>query len=77
MSKCALNIASMSLAMDLEDQGIAVGIFHPGLVGTEMIGGYGDITPDQAAERLAQRIDVLELSNTGTFWHSNGEVLPW
>lgn len=77
MSKCALNIASVSLAMDLEDQGIAVGILHPGLVGTEMIGGYGDITPDQAAERLAQRIEELNLSNTGTFWHSNGEVLPW
>lgn len=77
MSKCALNIASVSLAMDLEDHGIAVGIFHPGLVGTEMIGGYGDITPDQAAERLAERIESLSLSNTGTFWHSNGEVLPW
>ncbi|KZY34282.1 MULTISPECIES: SDR family oxidoreductase [unclassified Oleiphilus] len=77
MSKCALNIASVSLAMDLEDQGIAVGVFHPGLVGTEMIGGYGDITPDQAAERLAQRVDELNLTNTGTFWHSNGDVLPW
>jgi NAD(P)-dependent dehydrogenase (short-subunit alcohol dehydrogenase family) len=77
MSKCALNIASVSLAMDLEDHGIAVGIFHPGLVGTEMIGGYGDITPDQAAERLAERIESLSLSNTGMFWHSNGEVLPW
>lgn len=77
MSKCALNIAGMSLAMDLEEKGIAVGILHPGLVGTEMIGGYGDITPDQAAERLATRIDELDLGNTGTFWHSNGEELPW
>jgi len=42
-----------------------------------MIGGHGDITPDQAAERLAQRIEELNLSNSGTFWHSNGDVLPW
>ena len=77
MSKCALNMAATSLAMDLEDQGISVAILHPGLVGTEMIGGYGDISPDQAAERLAMRIEGLNLSNTGTFWHSNGEVLPW
>ena len=42
-----------------------------------MIGGYGDITPDQAAEKLAARIDELDLSNTGSFWHSNGEQLPW
>lgn len=77
MSKAALNIAGVSLARDLEPRGVAVAILHPGLVGTEMIGGHGDITPDQAAERLAQRVDELNVSNSGTFWHSNGEVLPW
>jgi len=77
MSKCALNIAGMSLAHDLKPKGVAVALLHPGLVGTEMIGGNGDITPDQAAERLSQRIDELTLSTSGTFWHSNGEVLPW
>lgn len=77
MSKAALNIASVSLARDLEPNGIAVAILHPGLVGTEMIGGYGDITPDQAAQRLADRIDGLNMENSGTFWHSNGDVLPW
>lgn len=77
MSKSALNIAGMSLSHDLKPRGVAVAILHPGLVGTEMIGGYGDITPDQAAERLAERIEALNLENTGTFWHSNGQVLPW
>ena len=77
MSKAALNIAGMSLSHDLKPRGVAVAILHPGLVGTEMIGGYGDITPDQAAERLSQRIDNLTLENSGTFWHSNGDVLPW
>ncbi len=77
MSKAALNIAAVSLSHDLAPRDIAVGIFHPGLVGTEMIGGYGDITPDEAAERIATRIDNLTMQNTGTFWHSNGEILPW
>ncbi len=77
MSKCALNIAGVSLAHDLKHKGIAVGLFHPGLVGTEMIGGHGDIGPDEAAERLAKCIEALNLSNTGSFWHSNGEELPW
>lgn len=77
MSKAALNIAAVSIAHDLDDKNIAVGIIHPGLVGTRMIGGYGDITPDQAASRIAQRVDELNSSNSGTFWHSNGEVLPW
>jgi len=77
MSKAALNIASVSLARDLAPKGIAVAILHPGLVATEMIGGFGDITPEQAAERLIARIDDLTLETSGTFWHSNGEVLPW
>jgi NAD(P)-dependent dehydrogenase (short-subunit alcohol dehydrogenase family) len=77
MSKSALNIAGKSLAMDLKGRGIAVAILHPGLVGTDMIGGVGDITPDQAVKRLAGCIEGLDLSNTGSFWHSNGEVLPW
>ena len=77
MSKAALNIAGVSLAHDMKPLDISVAILHPGLVGTDMIGGVGDISPDQAAERLSQRIEKLNLSNSGTFWHSNGEILPW
>lgn len=77
MSKVALNIAGVSLACDLQQKEIAVGIYHPGLVGTDMIGGHGDITPDEAAQRLLQRIDELTLENSGVFRHSNGETLPW
>lgn len=77
MSKAALNAAGKSLSEDLKPKGVAVAILHPGLVGTEMIGGHGDLTPDQAAQRLTQRIDELTLETTGTFWHSNGQVLPW
>ena len=77
MSKAALNIAAVSIAHDLRDQGIALAIIHPGLVGTDMIGGYGDITPDQAAARIAERISELTLETSGSFWHSNGDALPW
>ena len=77
MSKAALNIASVSIAHDLAHRGIAVGIIHPGLVGTEMIGGVGDLTPDEAASRISKRIEELNLQSSGTFLHSNGDVLPW
>lgn len=77
MSKAALNIAGVSMAHDLAERGIAVALLHPGLVATDMIGGHGDISADQAAERLMQRIEQLSLDSSGTFWHSNGEVLPW
>lgn len=77
MSKAALNIAGVSLAHDLRKKNIVVGIFHPGLVATDMIGGHGDIGPDEAAERLDKRIYALNRENSGGFWHSNGEHLPW
>lgn len=77
MSKAALNIAGVSLAHDLKSREIAVAILHPGYVATDMVGGHGDITPDVAASRLAQRIEELTLDNSGSFWHSNGELLPW
>lgn len=77
MSKCALNAAAVSLANDLAPRDISIAILHPGLVGTEMIGGHGNVTPDEAASQLAERIDALQPSTSGTFWHANGEVLPW
>lgn len=77
MSKAALNAAAVSLARDLQPRDVYVAILHPGLVGTEMIGGHGDITPEIAAERLMQRIDNLTAETSGTFLHSNGETLPW
>jgi short-subunit dehydrogenase len=76
MSKVALCMAGKSLALDLRPQKIAVGILHPGLVQTRMT-GFSGITTETAVRGLLARIDELTLDNTGTFWHSNGEVLPW
>jgi len=77
MSKCALNIAGKSMAIDFKSKGIAVALLHPGYVQTEMTNLTGEISTELSATRLIQRIDELSLENTGTFWHSNGEVLPW
>jgi NAD(P)-dependent dehydrogenase (short-subunit alcohol dehydrogenase family) len=78
MSKAALSMAGKSLSQDLKAKGIAVAILHPGLVKTRMT-GFTDsgITPEQSVKGLLARIAALNLENTGTFWHSNGEVLPW
>ena len=76
-SKAALNAFGKSLANDLKAEGIAVALLHPGFVQTRMVGFNGDITPQQAATGLKQRIDELSLQNSGGFWHSNGEPLPW
>jgi NAD(P)-dependent dehydrogenase (short-subunit alcohol dehydrogenase family) len=77
MSKVALNAAGVSLAKDLKSRDIAVAILHPGYVKTDMTGQSGLIEADTAVAGLMQRIDQLSLKNSGSFWHSNGEVLPW
>lgn len=77
MSKAAVNIAGVSLAHELKDRGIAVGLLHPGYVRTGMTGHQGDIEPDEAATGLVERIDELSMETTGSFRHANGEALPW
>jgi NAD(P)-dependent dehydrogenase (short-subunit alcohol dehydrogenase family) len=76
-SKAALNAFGKSLAMDLKPRGIAVAQLHPGYVQTRMVNFGGLISPEESAKGLAERIDGLNLENTGSFWHSNGEELPW
>ncbi|MEO1375314.1 MAG: SDR family oxidoreductase [Cyanobacteria bacterium J06635_10] len=76
MSKVALSMAGKSLSVDLKSKGIPVAILHPGLVQTRMT-GFSGITTEESVKELLARIDELNMENTGTFWHSNGEVLPW
>jgi len=78
MSKVALCMAGKSLSVDLKPKGISVAILHPGLVSTRMTGFTSNgIQPQESVKGLIKRIDELTLDNSGTFWHSNGEILPW
>jgi len=77
MSKAALNMAGKSLAIDLRPSGVAVAILHPGMVKTDMVGGGGQVEPEEAAAGLLARVDALTLETSGGFWHANGERLPW
>ncbi len=78
MSKVALCMAGKSLAIDLKSDDIAVALLHPGLVSTRMTSYTSNgISPEQSVQGLLQRIDALTMKNTGSFWHANGEELPW
>jgi NAD(P)-dependent dehydrogenase (short-subunit alcohol dehydrogenase family) len=77
MSKAALNAAAMSLSHDLASNKVAVGIYHPGYVQTEMVNYGGDISANDAAKKLVELIDQLTLAQSGIFKHSNGNILPW
>ena len=78
MSKVALSMAAKSLSKDLLKEDIYVAILHPGLVSTRMTGfTKNGISTFESANGLLKRIDSLNKNNTGSFWHTNGEILPW
>lgn len=77
ISKAALNMASAILAKDLKDQRIAVGIYHPGFVQTDMTEGRGDIDVETAAANLLKEIESLTLDTSGHFIHAGVGTLPW
>lgn len=76
MSKAAVNMAGKSLSVDLAEAGIAVFLLHPGWVSTDMTGNTG-IPVEESARGLIERMDTLDISQTGTFWHQEGYELPW
>ena len=75
-SKTAVNQVGMNLKHELATRGIAVVLLHPGLVATELTGGRS-ISPTESARGLIERIDALNIENSGKFWHAEGYELPW
>lgn len=76
-SKAAALNLGRNLALDLAPQGIAVGIYHPGWVRTDMGSSAADISVEQSANGLAGRFDALGVSTTGTFESWDGQSLPY
>jgi NAD(P)-dependent dehydrogenase (short-subunit alcohol dehydrogenase family) len=77
MSKAALNAAGKSLSLDLKSRGIAVFLLHPGYVKTDMTHQRGLIDTAESSRGLIALMEQKTAQQTGTFWHVNGEQLPW
>ena len=75
-SKAAVLNLGRNLATDLKPEGIAVGIYHPGWVRTDMGGGAADITTEEAVAGLVNRFAALELATTGCFETWDGRAHP-
>ena len=76
-SKAAALNLGRNLATDLRGQGIAVGVYHPGWVRTDMGGGGADIGVDEAATGLMRRFAALSLDSTGCFETWDGRAHPF
>ena len=76
-SKAAALSLGRNLAADLKPAGIAVGIYHPGWVRTDMGGGAAAISPADSASGLMARFDALSLHGSGCFETWDGRAHPF
>jgi NAD(P)-dependent dehydrogenase (short-subunit alcohol dehydrogenase family) len=76
-SKAAVLNLGRNIATDLKSENIAVGIYHPGWVVTDMGGANADISVDQSASGLVDRFAALGMANTGCFENYNGKALAF
>lgn len=76
-SKAAALNLGRNLASDLDGLGIAVGIYHPGWVVTDMGGPGAEIGVDEAARGLIAEFDRLSLETTGCFRTWDGRDHPY
>ncbi|MGB3148682.1 MAG: SDR family NAD(P)-dependent oxidoreductase [Paracoccaceae bacterium] len=76
-SKAAATNLGRNLAADLRAEGIAVGIYHPGWVRTDMGGAGADIDMQTSASGLMSRFDALSLETSGCFEDYAGSAIPF
>lgn len=76
-SKAAALNLGRNLAVDLKDDGVAVGIYHPGWVRTDMGGAGAALDPSEAAAGLADRFAALSMETSGCFETWDGHPHPY
>ncbi len=76
-AKAGLNRVMRSVAIDVKDRGIYVGVIHPGYVKTDMGGPGADIEPSESAAGIIAVTAALSADNSGDFFKWNGEKHDW
>lgn len=76
-AKAGLNRMMRSVAIDLKDRDIVVGLIHPGYVQTDMGGPGADITPTESATGIKALAETWPLEKSGDFLKWTGEAHAW
>ena len=76
-SKAALNMVMACYAQEIADTGVAVVMFHPGWVQTDMGGPTATLTPTESITALRASIENLCADDNGKFMNYDGTPMPW
>jgi NAD(P)-dependent dehydrogenase (short-subunit alcohol dehydrogenase family) len=76
-SKAAAANLGANFATELKPKGIAVGVYHPGWVKTDMGGSGADISSAVSASGLAARIEHLSTDTSGVFEDYAGAAITY
>jgi NAD(P)-dependent dehydrogenase (short-subunit alcohol dehydrogenase family) len=76
-SKAALNNAMRGLAREWAQEGIVVGILHPGWVRTDMGGKNAAVVPEDSVSGLRRQIANLNPQASGRYVDYTGATLAW
>jgi NAD(P)-dependent dehydrogenase (short-subunit alcohol dehydrogenase family) len=76
-AKAGLNRMMRSVALDVRDRGIVIGLVHPGWVQTDMGGAAAEITPAESASGIRTLTAEWTLDQSGDFKKWNGETHAW
>ncbi len=76
-SKAAVNNIMHGLSREFAKDGIAVGIFHPGWVRTDMGGQSAPVEAADSVAGLRKRIAELSPANSGSYRDYANAAIPW
>ncbi|HTP76959.1 MAG TPA: SDR family oxidoreductase [Rhizomicrobium sp.] len=76
-SKAAVNSVMHGLSKEWAKDGIAIGIYHPGWVKTDMGGSSAPVTPQDSVKGLRAQIAKLSPANSGAYLDFQGKEIAW